>query len=93
VQPASDTLPRDGVNDSNCWSPDLELETSMEVSCHCELVMPLRSLAVLPYGGSSVNEMLLRVTWGSGLFLPLVRVTCVTLIVTMTDLLLNIATH
>ena len=41
VQPASDTLAH-----SSCWSPDPELETSMEVSCHYELVMPLRSLAV-----------------------------------------------
>ena len=49
MQPASDTLPEDGQHPTasiNCWSQDPELETSIKVSCHCELVMPLRSLAV-----------------------------------------------
>merc|ERR1712153_160250 len=50
---------------SSCWSPDPELETSMEVSCHYELVMPLHSLAVhslavLPYrysrNSSTISE-------------------------------------
>ena len=60
MQPASDTLAH-----SSCWSPDPELETSMEVSCHYELVMPLHSLAVhslvvLPYrysrNSSTISE-------------------------------------